>query len=376
VTTPERGPRGWVIGRAAGAPVVLSFGWVVAAAVLVLLALPLARTYAPTAGPAGVWLLAVSAVAMLVGSTFLHELAHALVARRHAMVVRAIALTLVGGHTELDARVPRPSASAQVAAAGPVANLVLAAAAWGVWQVAPHGTPGSALVLAMAATNGFVALLNLLPGLPLDGGRVLEAAVWAATGRQSTGTRAAAWAGRVVAVGIVAATAWPLLGGGRVDLTGVAWGALIGAFMWSGAGQALRAARLEQAVERIRVAALMTPAFAVPAGGAVGALDVLAARAGAGVDAVVVGPGGVPQAWVDAAAAAAVPPPHRASTPLVAVAVPLPPEARVVVDLVGRAAVAAVARASQRSAVVAVTGAGGGVVGLLRAADVARALRA
>lgn len=380
MTTPEHRPRGWVIGRAAGAPVVLSLGWTVAAVVLVLLSLPLARTYAPTAGPAGVWLLALGAVAMLVGSTFLHELAHALVARRHGMAVRAIALTLVGGHTELDARAASPGASAQVAVAGPAANLVLAAAAWAVWQVAPHGTPGSALVLAMAATNGFVAVLNLLPGLPLDGGRVLEAAVWAASGRQSLGTRAAAWVGRVVALGIVAATVWPLVGGGRVDLTGVAWGALIGAFVWSGAGQALRAARLEEAVERVRVAALARPAVPVAATGVVASLDALAAEAAAArataPDVVLVGPSGTAEAWVDAAAAATVPGPQRTSTPLLAVAVPLPAEARVAVDLVGRPAVAAVARAAQRSAVVAVTGADGRVVGLLHAADVARALRA
>lgn len=373
------GPRGWVIGRAAGAPVVLSVGWLVAALVLVVLVLPLARGYAPTAGTAGVWLLATSAVAMLLASTFLHELAHALVARRHGLPVHVIALTLVGGHTELDARAATPGASAQVAAAGPAANLVLAAVGWAAWQVVPQGTPLAALVLAMAATNGFVALLNLLPGLPLDGGRVLEAAVWAASGRPALGTRVAAWVGRVVAVGIVLATAAPLLTGGRVDLTGVAWGALIGAFVWSGAGQALRAARVEDRIALVSVAALSRPAATLPVTGSVDALDLLDPAVTADAtdgEVVLVGADGVAQAWVDADAAAAVPAAHRRSTPLLAVAVPLPPEARVPADLTGRAAVAAVAHAARRSAVVVVTGPAGQVVGLLRAADVARALRA
>lgn len=367
------GPRGWVIGRAAGAPVVLSVGWLVAALVLVVLVLPLARGYAPTAGTAGVWLLATSAVAMLLASTFLHELAHALVARRHGLPVHVIALTLVGGHTELDARAATPGASAQVAAAGPAANLVLAAAGWAAWQVVPQGTPLAALVLAMAATNGFVALLNLLPGLPLDGGRVLEAAVWAASGRPALGTRVAAWVGRVVAVGIVLATAAPLLTGGRVDLTGVAWGALIGAFVWSGAGQALRAARVEDRIALVSVAQLSRPAATLPVTGSVDALGPLDTT---DVEVVLVGADGAAQAWVDAAAVAAVPAAHRRSTPLLAVAVPLPPEARVPADLTGRAAVAAVAQAARRSAVVVVVGPAGQVVGLLRAADVARALRA
>jgi Zn-dependent protease len=185
--------RGWLVGRASGTPVVLSPGWLVAAVVLTVLLLPFARRLAPGSPAVVVWLVAGAAVMLLFASTFLHELAHAAVARRHGMPVHRIALTLLGGHTELGDRAPTAAVSALVAAAGPATNLALGVAAWLVWRVMPGTGPWVALVLALAVTNGFVAVLNLLPGLPLDGGRVLEAGVWQLTGRRSTGTRVAGW---------------------------------------------------------------------------------------------------------------------------------------------------------------------------------------
>ncbi len=70
---------------------------------------------------------------------------------------------------------------------GPLTNLALGVVAWGVWRVLPGPGPAGGPDLALAVTNGFVAVLNLLPGLPLDGGRVLEAGVWPLTGRRATG---------------------------------------------------------------------------------------------------------------------------------------------------------------------------------------------
>lgn len=366
---PERGT-GWVVGTVAGIPVVASGGWLVAAVALTVLLLPFAARVAPDSGALVTWLLAGAAVALLFVSTFLHELAHALVARRFAMPVHRIALTLLGGHTELD-RAPTARASALVAVAGPVTNLALGALAWLGWLAMPERGPVAALVLAMAVTNAFVAVLNLLPGLPLDGGRVLEAALWGMTGRRSTGTRTAAWVGRAVAVGLAGWTLWPALSG-RPDLTQVIWGGLIAAFIWSGASQALRTAGVEDAVDRLDLDRLTRAVSILPTSATVGALDTVDPAAAV----VLVDQGGAPVAVVDLAAADRVPTALRAGTPVAAVASPLPPEAQVAAGLRGPAAVDAVRRATARSPVVAVLAADGQVSGLVQASDVVRALAA
>jgi len=364
---------GWVIGRAAGAPVVLSPGWLVAAAVFTVVLVPLGRAVAPQSGTVGAYLLAAAAALLLFGSTFLHELAHALVARRRGIEVHQIALTLLGGHTEMGAAASTPGSSALVAVAGPVTNLVLAGVAALVWQVAPAGGIVAALALAAAAANLVVGVLNLLPGLPLDGGRVLEAGIWAASGRRSTGTTVGGWVGRAIALGVLAWTLLPQLGRpGGPDLTQVVWGALIGAFLWSGASGSLRTARAERAVEALDLRALTTPAVAVPARDRVATLDVLGVPC---PPVVLLGEHGEPVAYVDPIAAQAVPSAHRAGTPLAAVAVPLPAGCTVPGHLAGAEAVRAVAEVAARTPVMVVLDTGGQVLGLLRAVDVIGALR-
>lgn len=362
--------RGWVVGHIWRVPVVLSPGWLVAAVVLTLLLLPFAERLAPGATSAFVWLLALSAVLLLFLSTFLHELAHAAAARRYGMVVHRIALTLLGGHTELSDRAPGAGSSAVVAVVGPLTNLALGALAWGVWRVLPGQGPLEALILALAVTNGFVAALNLLPGLPLDGGRVLEAGVWGLTGRRATGTRVAGWVGRLVALAIAAWALAPALTG-AIDVTQVLWAALIAVFIWTGASQAIAGASVEEALEQLSIAGLTMPAVLLAADAPVSAAD--AAPPGHGV--VLVDRSGQPIGYLDGAASAAVPLHLRGATPLSAAASPLPPEARVPVGLDGRDAVEAVRRAAARSPVMAVVAPDGVVIGLLRATDVVRALR-
>ena len=367
--------KGWVIGRAAGVPVVLSPGWLVAAVLLTVLFYPTARVLAANGGDrstSGAVLLSFAVVIMLFASTFLHELAHALVARRHGMQVRQIVLTLLGGHTEFAERAPRAGASAWVALAGPAANLVIGLAAYVAWKAVEIPGGGSALLLAAAVTNGFVGVFNLLPGLPLDGGRVLESLVWTATGRRATGTMVAAWTGHAVAIAVVAVVLLPsVLSGSTPSLTQVGWGALIAAFLWSGASQSRQAARSDRAVERLAVRALSVPAVALPLTAPVVAVD----RLGEPTPPVVLLAGdGSPVGYVDPEALAAVPAGRRETVALSAVGVPLPPGATVDAALTGHSALAAVAEVARVTPVMAVV-ADGRVVGLLRAADVARAMR-
>lgn len=361
--------KGWVVGRVAGAPVVVSPGWLVAAVVLTVAFAPTARVVAPTAGDA-VYLVSGAFVLLLLVSVFLHELAHALVARRRGVVVEELAVTLLGGHTRFGHAAPTPATSTLVAVAGPTVNLALGAGAWALSTVLPLGVP-RALALAAAVANGFVGAFNLVPGLPLDGGRVLEAAVWAATGDRSRGTLAAGRVGRLVAVGVVAWVVLEPLADGRAPSTfGVLWGVLVGGFLWTGAGAAIRASRVERAVGTVDVRSLVAPAVALGPGASVADADALPS----GHEALLTDAGGRPVGWVDRAALAAVPRGVRATTPLAAVVVPLAGQA-VDVRLTGEAALRALAAAAAGGPVVPVVDAVGGVVGLVRSVDVVRVVR-
>ncbi|MHA3947542.1 site-2 protease family protein [Cellulomonas bogoriensis] len=364
--------RGWVVGRVAGAPVVVSPGWVVAAVVLVAVFGPAVQRLVPGTG-SGAYAVAGVFVALLLASVFLHELAHALVARRRGVEVRELAVTLLGGHTQFGAAAPTPATSALIAVAGPATNIALGLVAWAASSWVPDGI-ATLVVTAAAVANGFVGVFNLLPGLPLDGGRVLEAAVWAGTGRRSTGTAAAGWVGKAVAVGVVA---WilllPLARGTTPSLTSVVWGALIGAFLWSGATQAIRGARAAGAVEALTVTGLMRPAVGLPRSTTLHQLADRALPTGIGV--VVLDEAGATTGCVDPQAVAAVPATHRAGTPLDAVCVPAPPQACVPADLTGSPAVEAIARASRHAALMPVLDRQGRVVGVLHTPDVVRALR-
>ena len=383
---------GWVVGRVAGAPVVVSPGWLVAAVVLTFIALPTVQAVAPGLG-AGAYVVAASVALLLFVSVFLHELAHALVARSRGVVVHELAVTLLGGHTRMGAAAPDPASSAAIAVAGPAVNLGLAAVAWAAGPLVVPGSVPDLLLTSVALTNGFVGVFNLLPGLPLDGGRVLEALVWRGTGRRSRGTVVAGWVGRALAVGVLAwFLAVPFLRGARPDLTMVIWGTMIGAFLWTGAAQAVAAGRSEEALEGLALRTLITSAVTAPVGGTVADLQVGAvgsavppgpqptddgdrSRGAVPRDVVLLAPDGSPVGYVDWSAVAGVPVQDRGRTPLIAVAVSLPSGTTVQAGLTGSAAVRAVATASREAAVMVAVDEGGRVVGLLRAQDVISALR-
>lgn len=365
---------GWVVGRVAGAPVVVRPSVFVMIALLTVLFLPTVQTMAPSLGAralAG----AFAVVVLLMVSVFLHELAHALVARARGMRVRELALTLFGGHTTLTDTTATPFSSALIAAVGPATNLSLALLAW--WGFLAQDSAGLlALILYVSAyANAAVGFFNLLPGLPLDGGQVVEALVWRVTGSRLTGTTVAAWTGRVLAVLVVAAAvALPGLRGQDANLLVVVWAAFIGSFMWSAASQTLRAGRARARAEALDPRVLARPAVVVDARGSVA--DVLAAIERGGQDgsvACVLVSDGHPVGYVDEDAVAGVPGAAAAVTPAWSVGIGLPPGSLVDAGLRGLGLHSAVVRASPRTGVLVVTD-GARVVGLLRVTDVARAM--
>lgn len=352
---------------------ILTPSWFLAAAVLTFLFVPTVRSFAPGLG-VGTYLVSFVFVLLLFVSVFLHEVAHAVVARSRGHVVTELAVTLWGGHTAYSGASRRPLDGILVSVVGPLTNLLLAVVCWFAFLAQPAMTIPALLLYAAAFSNAFVGFFNLLPGLPLDGGQILESVVWAVTGSRTKGTIVAGWVGRVVAVGIVVwALGWPLLQGYQVDLFTVAWAALIGAFLWSGAGAAITNGRTREAIVGLSVAALAYPAVAVPTDATVSDAVASAQRAGAG-HVVLTTADGRPVAYADPAAVAAVPPAQAGVTPVGAVAVGLPETARIDAHLRGQEMVDAVASVARDAPVLVVLDAGR-VVGLLDVNRVVAALK-
>jgi Zn-dependent protease/CBS domain-containing protein len=244
-------------------PVYIGRSWPIVALVIVATFGPEVASSRPDLG-LGAYAVALAYAVLLLVSVLAHEAAHAVVATRSGYRVDRVVADLWGGHTAYDSSTARPGASALVAVAGPAANALLALAGWIATPDIPDGVP-SLLVVAMVYTNAFVAAFNMLPGLPLDGGFLVDSLVWRITGRRESGLIAAGWSGRVVTVLVVL---WfvglPLLNGQPPDVFNVVWVLFIGSFLWVGATNAIRAGRGSRLLAGIRVDSVWRPAVSLP----------------------------------------------------------------------------------------------------------------
>jgi Zn-dependent protease len=204
-------------------------------------------------------------VACLLGSVLLHELGHALTARRHGIGVRGITLELLGGWTEMDRDAPNPRVDALVSLAGPAVSLVLGGLATVAALALPDRTVAGQIAFQLAASNILVAVFNVLPGLPLDGGRALRAGLWALIKDRDRATVAAGWAGRVLAFA-TAVTAFWFYRLGDLTIFGLLFVAMVVLTLWQGAGQSIRLARMTRRFPLVDLAALARPLLTVPAG--------------------------------------------------------------------------------------------------------------
>lgn len=229
--------------------------------------------------------LVVAALAALLffGSVLFHELAHCVAARAYGLPVRDITLFMFGGVSNIEREPPSPGAELAIAIVGPLASFAVGITALLVvglsiaWSgtvasaddaavVVTHLGPLATLLLWLGPVNLAVGLFNLIPGFPLDGGRVLRAAIWKATGDPRRATRIAAGVGQAVGVGFIGVGILMALGV-RVPLLGTGlvsglWLALIGMFLRGAAVQSQAGAVIEQALDGLRVGDLMREQFA------------------------------------------------------------------------------------------------------------------
>lgn len=313
------------LGSVAGAPVLLSWTWLLIAAAIVLAFGPQIRRALPELG-AGAYGVALGYAVLLALSVLVHEVAHALAGRAAGQRAEEIALTLWGGHTQFRGAHAGPLGTVLTAMAGPAANLALA----GLAHLAARAVDGpsvAALLLDVTVwANLLLAAFNSLPGAPLDGGRMVESAVWAATGSRDRGVEASGWAGRVIAAGIVAAALLaPLLQGRTPDVLFTVlliWAALT---LWRGAGDAVARGRWGRRLAGLRLADLELAAVAVPEHLSVA--EALAHADGGRRAAVAVDGAGLPRGVLDLTAVGRLDAAARAGTPVAAAAVALAPQA-------------------------------------------------
>ena len=257
------GRAGLVIARPFGIPVIISPYWFLIAGLFVLF---YASNLDSTIRPSAVrYLVAAAFVILLYASVLIHELSHCVVARAFGLPVRRILLYPLGGYSEIEQEPPTPGQEFLVSAAGPAISLGLAAAGYGILTFIPGGL-ARVIIGQLVLANVLVGIFNLLPGLPLDGGRILRAGLWRVTRRPATATIWAAWSGRVLAVGLVLV---PLAFFDRnfslLNSTYGLWLLVIAAFMWVSAGQAIRAAKVRERLPGLQARRLARKALPIPA---------------------------------------------------------------------------------------------------------------
>jgi len=229
-------PRGtWRLWRAGGVDYLVRPSLLLMGAILVVL---FAQRFEDAGTRSDPFVLALGFVVGLYVSVLVHEIAHVIAARRFGLRVRSVTLHLLGGETAIEGDSRTPGQELVTAGAGPLASLLIGVAC----RLADSGGDGTIhdLLWTIGTVNLFVAAFNLIPGLPLDGGRILRAIIWAGTGNEARGIKIAAWIGRVTAVVGVALVIALGLSADSFPYVSLVVAVLVAAFLWSGASAALR----------------------------------------------------------------------------------------------------------------------------------------
>lgn len=297
------------LGQIAGVDILVRASWLIIAVVIAMISQPAIEDRAPGLGALG-YVAGVALAVLLYLSVLLHEISHALMARYFGFEVRSVTLHFLGGVTEIEGESDTAFREFWISVVGPLTSLAVGAAAFGLTFVAPDGL----LLLAcqaLAFANVFVGVLNLLPGMPLDGGRVLRAAVWGATGRPLLASKVAGWTGRVLAV---LALGYPYLLARVTDTvpTTIDYviAVIIGFFLWTGATQSIVSARMRERLPQLQARSLARRAVAVREDLPLAEAVRLARDAAAG-GIVVVGSDGAPHGIVSEEAVLATPDDRR-----------------------------------------------------------------
>ncbi|WP_420312192.1 site-2 protease family protein [Streptomyces sp. YS-B37] len=376
---PKEPGGGLLMGRPFGVPVYVAPSWFLVAALITWVFGGQLDRVLPELGAAR-YLVALFFAVAFYGSVLVHELAHTVAALRFKLPVRRIQLQFFGGVSEIEKEAETPGREFVLAFVGPLLSLVLSGIFYLAMLPVEPGTVPGVLLAGLMVSNLIVAAFNLLPGLPLDGGRMLRAVVWKITGRPMSGTIAAAWVGRALAVsvliGLPLLTQTGALGTNTEDISGMdtvtdaLLAAILAAIIWTGAGNSLRMARLREHLPELRARNLTRRAVPVesntPLSEALRRANAAGARA-----LVVVDTDGQPLSLVREAAIVGVPEHRRPWVSVSGLAQDLTDGMRVSAELAGEDLLDAL-RATPATEYLVIEETGE-IYGVLSAADVERA---
>jgi Zn-dependent protease len=246
------------IGKLAGIDINIHVSWII---ILVLLTVSLATGWFPQLYPgwstATYWIVSLIASLLLFVSVLLHELAHSLVARRRGLPVKNITLFIFGGVSNIQQEPTSPGIEFQLAVVGPLTSLLIGAIC--LLLLLPlrgSNSPLEGILFYLAMANLLLGVFNLIPGFPLDGGRVLRSIVWKITGSMRQATRVASITGQSIAYLFILLGIWLFFTGNI--LNGI-WLGFIGWFLLSAAQSANTQVALESVLRGVTVGEVMNP---------------------------------------------------------------------------------------------------------------------
>ncbi len=250
----------WRIFKIFGIEVRIDSSWLI---IFGLITWSLAGHYFPSQHPRWphwqYWLIGIATSLLLFSSVLAHELAHSLVARKRGEKVRSITLFLFGGVAEIAEEPKTPAREFVIALVGPLSSLVIAVIFFGLWVgIRGISEPIAALAKYLSLINLLLALFNMIPGFPLDGGRVLRAIVWKAIGDLKRATRIASTTGQGIAFLFIFFGIWQILRG--FFFNGI-WIAFIGWFIHSAAVRGYRQILVKEMLKDVRAQDLMDTTF-------------------------------------------------------------------------------------------------------------------
>jgi Zn-dependent protease len=244
------------IGRILGIPIYVHASWMI---IFVLITMSLAMQFTqehPQWTSVQHWSVGVATSLLFFASVLFHELSHSVVARFYKIRVLSITLFVFGGVARLGREPTKPIQEFNIAIAGPIASLVLAFGFYSLTLLFPYEQMVGALAVWLWQTNAALALFNLLPGFPLDGGRVFRAIVWGVTKDFARATTIAGISGKVVAYGLIVFGAW--LGITKGQWTSGLWMAFVGWFLLNAAQESVAQVAIRETLSGLQAADVMS----------------------------------------------------------------------------------------------------------------------
>lgn len=255
-----------VLGRIFGIEIGIHYSWFIIALLIVFSLAEHFRMVNKNWGDPVVWGAAGITALLFFAGLLAHELSHSLTARAFKLPVRRITLFALGGVSVIEKESPSAKAEFLIAIVGPVTSVVIGGVLWGAFQALggnPDATPGAAILYWLALINVSLGVFNMLPGFPLDGGRVLRSVIWGITSSMERATRMAARVGQGIALVFIVAGIYQFF---RSKDLGALWISFIGWFLLQAAGANYLEVEMKHALEGLRAGDLMSRDCAIVEG--------------------------------------------------------------------------------------------------------------